>query len=333
MAEIEQQTYLEFLIEKATEVEKLAADNKSKECFYQHIKTLWQKVGEWESEIALLRKNAEAERDLLEYNDGEPPKAGYVWYNNFWGPPTKSYNPLRWFPPCSWSYYDDLMRKQARAYAYRMPNDDEKLMCHYVLLSVIHDKALRDPLIDRLYFNKSCIDFDGWKDNWGKALWKYLNILPFWKGLTSEGEVKASICVALDRVKADLAAAKPTKTERPPKKEGYTKVSTSTAQAGKVVDINLIINAIAERKTELHNLTLGFSWCDDLRKIVVPLAVLDQTIQPLDEILDNKPEFVRRRYDIAKTSIREAEDFVLERINERANLRDISAFQIGRAHV
>jgi hypothetical protein len=107
------------------------------------------------------------------------------------------------------------------------------------------------------------------------------------------------------------------------------KTSTSTAQAGKVPEINLIIRAIEEHRTKLQNLTLGFSWSGDLRKIVVPLTELYQTLQLLDGILDAKPEFVRRRYDRAETSIKEALDFVVERINERANSRDTSAFQYG----
>jgi len=96
-----------------------------------------------------------------------------------------------------------------------------------------------------------------------------------------------------------------------------------------VPEINLIIRAIEEHRTKLQNLTLGFSWSDDLRKIIIPLSELHQTLQLLDGILDTKPEFVRRRYDRAETSIKEALDFVIERINERVNSRDTSAFQYG----
>jgi hypothetical protein len=202
------QEHKDFLFGKATDVDRLITYDENKKRFHSYTKEFCGKVAAYEAELESYKKAAQADPRLLDYNHNSPPKEGYKWHGNFWAPPTKACNPLDWFPPHSYLLWPDWDSEQARMTKRpsRLPNDHEKLMCHYVLLGIIHDGALSGPLYERVYFAQSYETVWTFRDSWGRALWTWLSDLSVYKHRKKEGEkIRALVDKALERVKADLA--------------------------------------------------------------------------------------------------------------------------------
>lgn len=217
--EADYQKHKKFLFEKAIEVDNLIADEASYQRFRDHIKSFCEAVAAYASELESHNKAAQSDPKLLNFNDGRPPKNGYVWHNNFWAPQTNHPNLLNYFPPNSYLLWPDSDSKWLKTTSRnaRLPTDDERIMCYYVLLAVTHDGALTQPTFKRLYFGQSCQNTWTFRDEWGWALWSWLSDLSLWNSDNRDliGEkIKATVAAAFNSVKADLAKLKPAETEQ-----------------------------------------------------------------------------------------------------------------------
>jgi len=199
-----------FLFEIAAKVDNLIADDRSKRGFRSHIQNFRAKVASYKSELESYKKAAEADPKLLDLNYGKPPKEGYEWHSNFWAPPTDTCNPLDWFPPNSYLLWPDSHSRQLKATNYnaRLPNNNERLMCYYVLLATVHDKVLTDPQYERIWFDPNYKGDRFFLDAWANGLWQYRSNLSVYRQTEREiyaKRIRAMVQHALDRVNDDLA--------------------------------------------------------------------------------------------------------------------------------
>lgn len=129
----------------------------------------------------------------------------YVWHNPFWGPPTKTADFLCYLtsPPARVR----LAHRVGREYCCpadfsREPDDREKLMCSYALLTAIHDSQITEKRIFTSDPNIKLIWCE--KYNWIDRLWENCNAVSKF----SEDDLK-NIRVWIERalfdVKRDLS--------------------------------------------------------------------------------------------------------------------------------
>jgi len=118
----------------------------------------------------------------------------YIYYDgDFWGPSAQTIDLVTFLvtPPSSWMF--DLPK---------MPNDAEKLICSYTLLSAIHDKYIKEKPIffDELYYNQ-------YPQHWVVKIEQRCDCFNAISGgfFDSVKDTQAWIKRALEEIKADLA--------------------------------------------------------------------------------------------------------------------------------
>jgi len=77
-------------------------------------------------------------------------------------------------------------------------NKDEKLMIYYVLLAIIHDAQSTEAIDERIYFDLRGDSDRTWADQMAGVIWLTISDL--------SRKMKSGITVAIEKVKADLAA-------------------------------------------------------------------------------------------------------------------------------
>jgi hypothetical protein len=231
----------QFLLQVARDIETLLTEEPiARSRFKEQCQTFKKKDKAYWDRLSAQHNAAQADPQLLDYNDGNPPKEGYVW-DGFWREPDPDDLPnmRNWFYPFSTQHWPDPFsgEKQWTNKGERLPNDQERLMYYYVLLAIVHDNAMADRHIKRLYFNpyhkSGGFDFQ----DWGNVRWKWLSDLTLYamKQETSQ-QIGDRLNIALTGVKADLTASggradlpngKPVETEQnaaPAKRWGTKKV-------------------------------------------------------------------------------------------------------------
>ncbi len=144
-------------------------------------------------------------------------------YNSFWGQPAKTASLLDFLitPPLR---RDDFEQYYWDFEFSKQPDDDERTICCYTLLTAVHDIQVSDkPIFPANIYNGAC----RLRNKWKNILWK-ICIGSTWSSIPScriEGlsDIRAWIQRALSDVKADLDRNKQ-KTE-PQEKDGQIKTN------------------------------------------------------------------------------------------------------------
>ncbi len=187
---MDEQEYKDFLLEIANKVDKLILNPTNMDQFRNQMRIFGEMREAWNQTKTQHKKIAEADPRL---RAGPPP------------------DPIDWVWPLGSSTLT------------RPPNDKEKLMCDYFLLTVIHDGALTDSMDKCIYFKRTdngmWLNLDGGSIAaipstarlfWEEDLSRYKRGLEYAKN----NKTKAKIERALDHVMTDLAKLKPAATEQ-----------------------------------------------------------------------------------------------------------------------
>jgi len=211
--------YINFLLETSNTVDKFISTSSGKTPFESQLQILCKMVENYGQALQKYEKEAKSNPRLKD-SDAGPPHEGWVWYsdwdssfvgdkmwNAFWRTPDPV-NPLLWFEQ------EGLHGTPTRA-----PNNEEKLMCEYVLLAVIHDEYIQQTdLTGRLIFwdrNYKGTWFQ--RNKFSQALW---NIYYYVKNELVANEKRAKVERALQHVYADLTKD-PTETGHRQSKIGF----------------------------------------------------------------------------------------------------------------
>jgi len=212
------ETHQATVREIAIEVDELVMDATIRARFTAHIDRLCKMVEDYGQALqSYAKKLQEAEirwkqsKSPLPLSEFCPPPAGWVettyWDNQFikvgfsvTHRPKEPVNPLLWFGIFG------------NASLQRKPEDNEKLMCTYVLLAIIHDYELRysGTPIDSYIFSD---DYKGkWfeRDNFCEDVWKYYHYYNQYADLihhpATANEKLPQLNRALEHVEHDLAS-------------------------------------------------------------------------------------------------------------------------------
>ena len=197
-----------FLWDTARQVEKLLNDEPvAVKRFQEQIEIFRHKLDAYYVWLSSQRDIAHKNRDLRDRHCFKPAKEGYIWDNieGIWRKPDRKDIPnvTNWLPPDSYRFraHGFSQEKRLRAKGFRRPDDKERLLCHYVLLAVIHDIMLRDPGYNRIYFDMSKEDIGLGIGMWAHdTLWDYVHRPP----QNEEPQTKSLIIAAVDTVQKDL---------------------------------------------------------------------------------------------------------------------------------
>ncbi len=206
---MDDQKYKDFLSEIANKVNKLILKLANMDRFRNQMRIFGEMRETWSQTRTQYKKIAEADprlraNPLLADEEIKPPKQDWIWDNRgeFWRPKESPPDPMDWVWPLGSSA------------PTRPPNDEEKLMCDYFLLTVVHDGALTDAIDKRIYFKRTengmWRDLDGGSITaipdtarlfWEEDLSKYKRGLEYHEN----DKTKSKIERALEHVQADLA--------------------------------------------------------------------------------------------------------------------------------
>jgi hypothetical protein len=218
------QQYKQFLGELASGVRALVAENQScaEDWFRDNCDRFWKKQTAYEEARNKAVRAAEANPKLRDYNDGVPPKKGWEWthyrwktgilFKGFWSKPLP-FRPDEWVSRYYGEEASPIHRYDNAQEPTQEPTKEEKIMCDFVVLGLIHDESLQVTKSDRLCsINDETFRFHTWEDL------QLSNDVAYEHG----DRIKGRLEKALDSVKADLAGKKPTEKEQgatPAKKE------------------------------------------------------------------------------------------------------------------
>jgi hypothetical protein len=211
--------------EISIKVENLIRDESVSACFIEHIQRLCKMVEDYGHGLQPYVKKLKNTRKRIEekimslppgtsinlYDECPHPK-GWVemgYLDNFFIKdsgdtmyrPTEPANPLLWF-----GFFGN-------PYKQRNPTENERLMCKYVLLAIIHDMELREPIYKPIFPDKYYGKYFALKE-FRLNLWEYYyypNREHTYRCLTATAQEKLStLNFALEDVKTDCAKKEPT---------------------------------------------------------------------------------------------------------------------------
>ena len=209
--------------ELANEVDHIVTSNPSaKDVFIRQIDKLCKMVEDYAQaqepytkELEKAKKQIEKVKNPTQFNrpltDICPPPNGYVetsqQANRFVNvPPYNIYRPIEPVNPLLWFECFGDVNKQ------RKPTEDEKLMCDYVLLAIVHDYTQRisRTAMDFCFWFKD--DEEKWADDvekWFKDEGRLFNKAGFYNKIGGyyAANHQNGLVRALERIKADIAAA------------------------------------------------------------------------------------------------------------------------------
>ena len=189
---VDEQKYKPFLLEIATEVERLLVNKANRKCFERYNRWFHKKwtaykeaLEQWQQKIAEYRKKSSKDGRLRNKKAG-PPENGYLWYDDS---PCETGDPNLgfWVPSCEKPHPDPALRFIPAPDGMPPQNHEEELEKYYVLLIIIHDWML-----------PSCVPIDD------DARPKRLGHLGYIIDLNLADEGQSIIEIALEHVKADL---------------------------------------------------------------------------------------------------------------------------------
>ena len=223
----------EFLLETARQIEEWLNDKPTYlKQFQDQIKTFGKKLDAYYAWVSSQWDAANKNRSFSDYNRGCSPKKGYIWDDNngCWRQRDRKEIPhvTNWFPPNYYRLRTEGFSQQKSLYdtGFRLPDSRERLMCHYVLLAVVHDKMLKDPCYTRIYFDMGEEDVwfsvGSWANN---TLWDYV-----YKPLQDEApQLKCLVATAVSVVQKDLRTKTPTDVSSSAKKSPQKSAAKLTA--------------------------------------------------------------------------------------------------------
>lgn len=243
-----------FLRGIANEICNLVRSPANMTRFRNQIRIFCEKNEAHQRELKQLKKDYEADSNLQQVwhnivdnspidNEGEPevlrhlavesvgilpePYEGYVLHNeDFWGPPTTTADLWKFLtPPIQRTLYPPQLGYSSFLMS-KQPDDDERLICYYALLTAIHDEYLmgEKPICpDQTYTRRrdqrlETYHFICWRqrNRWVEDLWCNFTSFPVWGEDLSEvlNDTRDWIKRALVDVEADLTKIEQTKTKQ-----------------------------------------------------------------------------------------------------------------------
>ena len=220
-----QQEHEEFLREVARNIrDTLVNEPVGRRRFEEQVEVFEKMYNVYYNWLDSQHKAAQADTRLCEYNAGKAPIEGYVWEGagGYWREPDRGDTPdvTTWFFPYWTLHWPDRFGcEKAQSFkGERLPNDQERLMCYYVLLAIVHDNALASPLTQSIYFRP--YDRNGWDGFQGWAntnLWKWMSVLTLYGENRRQAmgkQIRDMLKSALASVQGDLANLNLAETEQ-----------------------------------------------------------------------------------------------------------------------
>lgn len=157
---VNEKTWNEFLLKRETEIYELITGNEPvMRCFREQLRDYEKRCETWNQEV-LKYKNIATSIRRWRTREAGPPFKGYVWdYNyRFWRPSEE------WPPnPDSWlqlSTHPLIHNIGLCDEPTRPPDDDEKLMCAYVIAVKLYDAIATGTIDERINFDTDDIPVD-----------------------------------------------------------------------------------------------------------------------------------------------------------------------------
>lgn len=261
------------LLEIAESVSKLVIDSakmkrfrKQDRAFYEAYKVRGKKYDVYCEIILQHRKAAETNPRLREYADGKPPHKGWIWEDNF-----LPYNWKGFWRPAIKEPSPDLLDLLSLYDISSMTNfivpstpppkftDAEKLMMDYVLLTIIHDKALKSPPTPKI---SDGIWPEGKEGGWDNDAWREIE-----ENFDKPGK-QTHINLAFDRVEADIANLKPAETKRnavPAKCWGIKRIFKKTSHFILTIIGAIFVTVIAAIAVDIF---ADFGWLQSIKAFI-----------------------------------------------------------------
>jgi hypothetical protein len=215
----------EFLRKIAKKIrDRLVNEPVGRGRFEEQVESCKKKYEDYYDWLTSQHEAAKADPQLLDSHQGNSLKEKYVWEGAacYWREPDRNDTPdvTTWFFP-HWTLHwpDRFGRETSLPFkGERLPNDQERLICYYVLLAIVHDNALAGPLTKPIYFRPYNQSGPYGFQEWANInLWRWLSVLRLYGGnhrhVTAK-KIRDMLESALTSVRTDISRLKPAETEQ-----------------------------------------------------------------------------------------------------------------------
>jgi len=219
----------EFLREIAKKIrDTLVNEPVGRGRFEEQVESCKKKYEDYYDWLTSQHEAAKADPQLLDSHQGNSLKEKYVWEGagGYWREPDRNDTPdvTTWFFP-HWTLHwpDRFGRETSLPFkGERLPNDQERLMCYYVLLAIVHDNALAGPLTKPIHFRPYNPSGPYGFQEWANInLWNWMSVLKLYgenhRHVTAK-QIRDMLESALTSVRTDIARLKPAETEQKAKR-------------------------------------------------------------------------------------------------------------------